>query len=79
MPAAAAATQADGDEGGAEVDGRPLHVTPAVRMLAREHGLDLGRVAGTGIGGRITKRDVLNFVQQQGAQSREAATPAPEV
>ncbi|HEY6378299.1 MAG TPA: dihydrolipoamide acetyltransferase family protein, partial [Candidatus Dormibacteraeota bacterium] len=49
------------------------HVTPAVRMLAREHSIDLGRVPGTGIGGRVTKKDVLSYVQQQ-----HTAAPPPQ-
>jgi pyruvate dehydrogenase E2 component (dihydrolipoamide acetyltransferase) len=34
---------------------------PVVRRLAKEHGVDLGRVTGTGPGGRITREDVLTF------------------
>lgn len=58
-------------------NGASLHVSPAVRMLAREHGIDLGSVPGTGIGGRITKRDVLTYVQQQGSRPPAAAASAP--
>ena len=96
-PAAAAPATAGGPapeapaaeaEGGDESDGgtaaeAPLHVTPAVRMLAREHGLDLRQVAGSGLGGRVTKRDVLAHVQAQhsgGVVARAAErgdTPAP--
>ncbi len=36
--------------------------SPLVRQLAKEHGVDLAQIAGTGIGGRITKDDVLAFV-----------------
>lgn len=47
------------------------HATPAVRRLAREFGVDLGQVQGTGQKARITKEDVQNFVK-----SRLAAGPA---
>ena len=46
-------------------------LSPLVRKLATEHGVDLSEVSGTGTGGRITKKDVLGFVE-----SREAAAPA---
>ncbi len=35
------------------------YVTPIVRKLANDHGVDLGAVTGTGVGGRIRKEDVL--------------------
>ncbi len=38
------------------------HHSPAVRQLAKEHGVDLTHVKGTGAGGRVTKKDVLEFV-----------------
>ncbi|HZS15589.1 MAG TPA: dihydrolipoamide acetyltransferase family protein [Candidatus Dormibacteraeota bacterium] len=50
-----------------------LHLTPAVRMLAREHAVDLTRLSGSGINGRITKKDVLEYVQRR--DSGEAAPP----
>ncbi|HEY8641304.1 MAG TPA: biotin/lipoyl-containing protein, partial [Candidatus Dormibacteraeota bacterium] len=37
--------------------------SPAVTMLADEKGVDLGQVSGTGIGGRVTKRDVRQFLE----------------
>jgi 2-oxoglutarate dehydrogenase E2 component (dihydrolipoamide succinyltransferase) len=45
----------------------PGHVSPVVRRLAREHGVDLAALAGkgTGIGGRITKNDILHFVDER--------------
>ena len=40
------------------------HHSPAVRQLAKEHEVDLSQVKGTGTGGRVTKKDVLEFVSQ---------------
>jgi len=51
-------------------------LSPLVRKLASEHGVDLGQVSGTGTGGRITKDDVLGFVATQGAAAPVASTPA---
>lgn len=56
------------------------HASPAVRRFARELGVDLMRVPGTGSKGRITKDDVQGFVKQalsSGAGSAPAAGGAP--
>ncbi len=62
-------------------NGAGFHLTPAVRMLVREHGVDLSQITGTGIGGRISKKDVLEYVQQRdagpGDTSRAPAGQAP--
>src|SRR6202140_5529984 len=47
--------------------------SPLVRKLAREHNVDLAKVSGTGTGGRVTKQDVLDFVEQRTAAPRPAA------
>ncbi len=54
-------------------------LSPLVRKLAGEHGVDLSQVTGTGTGGRITKNDVVAFVAGGGATAaaRVAATPPP--
>jgi pyruvate dehydrogenase E2 component (dihydrolipoamide acetyltransferase) len=53
------------------VDGGPRSqiLSPLVRKLADEHGIDLSLVQGTGTGGRITKNDVLSFVSSAGASA----------
>jgi pyruvate dehydrogenase E2 component (dihydrolipoamide acetyltransferase) len=49
------------------------YVTPLVRKLASEHGIDLGSVTGTGVGGRIRKQDVLDAARV--ARGPEAIPP----
>ncbi len=60
------------------------YVTPLVRKMATQHGVDLATVTGTGVGGRIRKQDVLDAAAQQGttaapptAAAAAAASPAP--
>jgi 2-oxoglutarate dehydrogenase E2 component (dihydrolipoamide succinyltransferase)/2-oxoisovalerate dehydrogenase E2 component (dihydrolipoyl transacylase) len=43
------------------------HYSPAVRQLAKEQGVELAHVQGTGAGGRVTRKDVLEFVGKRGA------------
>jgi len=59
----------------APVGGSAGRYSPAVLSLAREHGIDLSQVKGTGIEGRITRKDVLAFVAARGAAP--AAPPSP--
>jgi pyruvate dehydrogenase E2 component (dihydrolipoamide acetyltransferase) len=51
--------------------------SPLVRKIAREHGVSLSQISGTGLGGRITKQDILSFIENQ--SSRPAAAPATPV
>ncbi|MFF9864276.1 2-oxoglutarate dehydrogenase, E2 component, dihydrolipoamide succinyltransferase [Streptomyces sp. NPDC013953] len=64
-PAAPAAPAQPADEG--------AYVTPLVRKLAAENGVDLSAVKGTGVGGRIRKQDVLAAAEA----AKAAAAPAP--
>jgi len=62
--------------------------SPLVRKIAREHNVDLSQVAGSGLGGRITKQDIMSFLESSQAPSTPArsagatapavATPAPK-
>ncbi len=55
------------------------YVTPLVRKLAAEHGVDLARVTGTGVGGRVRKQDVVAAAEalRAAATPAVAAAPAP--
>ncbi|HZT85670.1 MAG TPA: 2-oxoglutarate dehydrogenase, E2 component, dihydrolipoamide succinyltransferase [Gaiellaceae bacterium] len=53
-------------------------VSPVVARIASEHGVDPSDVPGTGSGGRVTKKDILAFVESGGApQQQEQEAPAP--
>ncbi len=52
------------------------YVTPLVRKLASEHRVDLARVTGTGVGGRIRKQDVLKAAEAQRSAAAAPAAPA---
>jgi 2-oxoglutarate dehydrogenase E2 component (dihydrolipoamide succinyltransferase) len=55
-----------------------MRLSPAVRRLAAEHSLDLTAVAGSGRNGRITRRNVVDFIQtRKTAPQRPAAVAAP--
>ncbi len=51
--------------------------SPLVRKIAREHGVSLSKISGTGLGGRITKQDILSFIENQSSAPAAAPTPVP--
>lgn len=53
-------------------------LSPAVRRLADEQKVDVSGITGTGLGGRVTKKDVLDYVAAQGTPSRATASPRAE-
>ncbi|MGB9988528.1 dihydrolipoyllysine-residue acetyltransferase [Pseudoduganella rhizocola] len=73
-PAPAAAAPAPAAASAPAVSGKAAHASPSVRKFARELGVDVGRVPGTGPKGRITQQDVQNFVK--GVMSGAVASPA---
>ncbi|HEY0485151.1 MAG TPA: 2-oxoglutarate dehydrogenase, E2 component, dihydrolipoamide succinyltransferase [Mycobacteriales bacterium] len=77
-PQSAPAATAGGD------DDHSAYVTPLVRKLASEHGIELGSVRGTGVGGRIRKQDILDAAEAKATAARaeadraaQAPAPAP--
>ena len=66
-------------EPGANGDGKSF-VSPVVARIASEHRVDVSQVPGTGRGGRVTKKDILGFVESggQAAQPAAEAPPPPE-
>jgi pyruvate dehydrogenase E2 component (dihydrolipoamide acetyltransferase) len=72
-PAAPPAPAAQGDG-----DSQTGALSPLVRKMAREYGIDLRQVKGTGGGGRITKQDLEAYMSAQGARTMaQAGPPAP--
>ena len=86
QPQPEAGSPAGADDGQAVDGDSPLasgtdgpYVTPLVRKLATEHGVDLGSVAGTGVGGRIRKQDVIDaarVLREPGAPAAAGQAPA---
>ncbi|MCF6379329.1 2-oxoglutarate dehydrogenase, E2 component, dihydrolipoamide succinyltransferase [Nocardioides KLBMP 9356] len=72
--AAAQAPSSPSGDGGRD---QTAYVTPLVRKMADQHGVDLGSVTGTGVGGRIRKQDVLDAAAAQQQQAAPAAPAAP--
>jgi pyruvate dehydrogenase E2 component (dihydrolipoamide acetyltransferase) len=72
-PPAAAPAPAAAEPSG---NGRTF-VSPVVARIAAEHGVDPNQVPGTGTGGRVTKKDILSFIES-GAQAPASAQAEPE-
>jgi pyruvate dehydrogenase E2 component (dihydrolipoamide acetyltransferase) len=53
--------------------------SPLVRKIAREHDVNLSQVSGTGLGGRITKQDIMAFVESRQAPAPRSSAPAASV
>ena len=82
-PAPPAATESESHD-------EDVRSSPLVRKIARENNVDLGQVTGTGLGGRITKQDIMAFIEKgpaaappkiapvaQADSTPQASTPVP--
>jgi len=59
-------------------DSSRVRSSPLVRNIAREHGVDIASISGTGQGGRVTKEDILGYIEQsKGAEAAPAPKTAP--
>ena len=85
-PQAAAATEQNDDENVASLDERRrTKSSPLVRKIAQENNVDISKLQGSGVSGRVTKNDILDFLQQpkpaapaqQPAATQQQAPPAP--
>ena len=66
----------------ATVAAPPNRLSPAVRRLAREHNVEVSRIAGTGMGGRVTRNDVLRYLETAAATPdavADAVAPTPAI
>ncbi|MGH9491887.1 MAG: biotin/lipoyl-containing protein, partial [Terriglobales bacterium] len=62
-----------------DASGQRIRSSPLVRRIAKEHNVALGNIPGTGLGGRITKNDIMAFVARHGGGAAPAARPAAAV
>ncbi|HMQ03063.1 MAG TPA: 2-oxoglutarate dehydrogenase, E2 component, dihydrolipoamide succinyltransferase [Pyrinomonadaceae bacterium] len=86
-PVAKTAAAAAGTNGDSSIDElRRTRSSPLVRRIAEEHGIDITRISGSGISGRVTKSDIMSFIETGAAlrpedllvgRSGSAAAPAP--
>jgi 2-oxoglutarate dehydrogenase E2 component (dihydrolipoamide succinyltransferase) len=77
VPAVSATASPDGDE--SAEDRLRTRSTPVVRKIAEEHGVDIAAVEGTGHAGRVTKQDILDYIESgkgDAAPAQPAAAPA---
>jgi len=77
-PQVAAPVSPRASAAGSEVSGNgKTFVSPVVARIAAEHGVDPSVVPGTGTGGRVTKKDILSYLEA-GAATAPSSEPAPE-
>jgi len=63
---------------GTDAEGRRIKASPLARRIAQEYGVDLAQVDGSGPEGRIVRRDVEAYVEEQETAPEPTAEPAPE-
>jgi 2-oxoglutarate dehydrogenase E2 component (dihydrolipoamide succinyltransferase) len=62
-------------EAASHEDGRRQRSSPLVRRIAREHNIDVSAIHGSGLGGRVTKNDILGHLRNQEGLAAAASTP----
>ena len=72
-----AAPSATAERGEERPDLSEVRATPAVRKLASEQGIDISQVEGTGLGGRVSRKDVEDFIAQRAEQKQAAGRVVP--
>lgn len=70
-PSKSAPVSEDAKSEDADPDGQPLTLSPSVRRLVLEHGVDPSKIKGSGKDGRLTKDDVLTAAKADKAEARE--------
>ena len=75
-PPAAAASAPAAQRAASSTGSERIHSSPLVRRMAKEHGIDLSTVAGTGAGGRISKQDIEALIAGNGPSAVPAARPS---
>ncbi|HEV8426393.1 MAG TPA: 2-oxoglutarate dehydrogenase, E2 component, dihydrolipoamide succinyltransferase [Pyrinomonadaceae bacterium] len=78
-PAAAVESESKRDGIATAEDLRRIKSSPLVRKIAQEHGVDISKLEGTGLSGRVTKNDILSFIESGSAPAAaplRAAAPA---
>jgi pyruvate dehydrogenase E2 component (dihydrolipoamide acetyltransferase) len=59
----------------APVEDRRHKTSPLVRRIAKEHGVDVNQIAGTGVSGRVTKQDILGYLEHGAPAAAKPAAP----
>jgi 2-oxoglutarate dehydrogenase E2 component (dihydrolipoamide succinyltransferase) len=67
---------APGPGGPGIIQRRRTRSSPVVRRIAKDHAIDISQLTGTGISGRVTRRDILAVVDRKRAESRPSGPPA---
>ncbi|HEU4386503.1 MAG TPA: dihydrolipoamide acetyltransferase family protein [Blastocatellia bacterium] len=75
VPASAQAKPEAAVPAAAPAEDREVRSSPLVKKIAREHGIDVSRLEGTGIGGRVTKNDIMSYIANRGDGEKVASAP----
>src|SRR5207247_7966809 len=71
----AAPTTQSNDDGPGAAELRRTKSSPLVRKIAEEHNIDIKQLEGTGMSGRVTKNDILSFIESGTSAPPTAAAP----